>query len=74
MAILFPRLAKRWLIAWPMPEAPPWTVLSAHLDTEQILDVIFTAGSYTALAWMVRSLGIALDDDLREALADPSAQ
>jgi alkylhydroperoxidase family enzyme len=49
-----------------------WTVLSAHLDTQQVLDVIFTAGSYTILAWMVQSLGIALDDDLREALGDPS--
>jgi alkylhydroperoxidase family enzyme len=45
-----------------------WTVLSAHLDAQQILDVIFTAGSYTMLAWMMRSLGITLDDDLRKAL------
>lgn len=45
-----------------------WTVLSAHLDAPQILDVIFTAGSYTMLAWMMRSLGITLDDDLRDAL------
>jgi alkylhydroperoxidase family enzyme len=50
-----------------------WTVLSAHLDNQQILDVIFTAGSYTTLAWMVESLGIALDDDLRDALGDPGA-
>jgi alkylhydroperoxidase family enzyme len=45
-----------------------WTVLSAHLDNQQLLDVIFTAGSYTMLAWMMHSLGITLDDDLREAL------
>src|SRR5271157_1629841 len=25
MATLFPHLAKRWLMAWPMPEAPPVT-------------------------------------------------
>ena len=48
-----------------------WTVLSAHLDTQQILDLIFTAGSYTMLAWMVQSLGIALDNDLLEAFGDP---
>ena len=45
-----------------------WTVLSAHLGSQQLLDVIFTAGSYTMLAWMMQSLGITLDDDLREAL------
>jgi alkylhydroperoxidase family enzyme len=45
-----------------------WTVLSAHLNNQQLLDVIFTGGSYTTLAWMMQSLGITLDDDLREAL------
>ena len=49
-----------------------WTVLSAQLSTQQILDVIFTAGSYVMLGWMVQSFGIELDDDLREALGDPS--
>jgi alkylhydroperoxidase family enzyme len=46
-----------------------WTVLIQHLDARQILDVIFTAGAYTTIAWMVESLGIDLDDDLREGLA-----
>jgi alkylhydroperoxidase family enzyme len=45
-----------------------WADLTAHLDTEQILDLIFTAGSYTLLAWMVNSLQTPLDDDLRAAL------
>lgn len=45
-----------------------WTVLSQHLDARQILDVIFTAGAYTTIAWMVESLGIDLDDDLRQGL------
>nr|WP_236593126.1 carboxymuconolactone decarboxylase family protein [Mycobacterium paraintracellulare] len=45
-----------------------WGDLTAHLDTEQILDLIFTAGSYTLLAWMVNSLQTPLDDDLRAAL------
>ena len=48
-----------------------WTVLSAQLTTEQILDLIFTAGSYGMLAWMVASLGVELDDDLRAALDGP---
>jgi alkylhydroperoxidase family enzyme len=46
-----------------------WTALSEHLDHRQILDVIFTAGSYAMLASMLNSLGIALDDDLRSAVA-----
>jgi alkylhydroperoxidase family enzyme len=45
-----------------------WTILNEFLDTQQLLDLIFTAGSYTILAWMVHSLGIELDQDLREAL------
>ncbi|HME75799.1 MAG TPA: carboxymuconolactone decarboxylase family protein [Mycobacterium sp.] len=45
-----------------------WAAVTAHLDTEQVLDLIFTAGSYTLLAWMVNSLQIPLDDDLRAAL------
>ncbi len=50
-----------------------WAALSGHLDLQQILDLIFTAGSYGMLAWMVASLGVELDDDLRESLtvADP---
>lgn len=45
-----------------------WAALSAHLDLQQILDLIFTAGSYGMLAWMVASLGVELDDDLRESV------
>jgi alkylhydroperoxidase family enzyme len=45
-----------------------WTSLSAHLNTQQILDTIFTAGSYSMLATMVTSLGVSLDEDLRVAV------
>jgi AhpD family alkylhydroperoxidase len=45
-----------------------WTVLAEHLDAQQILDIIFTAGAYATIAWMVQSLGIELDDDLWAAL------
>jgi alkylhydroperoxidase family enzyme len=47
---------------------PTWETLAKHLDAQQILDLIFTAGSYAMLAWMVESLGIELDDDLREGI------
>jgi AhpD family alkylhydroperoxidase len=46
-----------------------WAVLVEHLDTQQILDIIFTTGAYATIAWMVQSMGIDLDDDLREGLA-----
>jgi alkylhydroperoxidase family enzyme len=47
-----------------------WTALTEHLDDLQILDVIFTTGSYAMLASMLSSLGIQLDDDLRSAVAE----
>jgi AhpD family alkylhydroperoxidase len=50
-----------------------WSGLADHLDGEQILDVIFTAGSYAMLASMLDSLGIELDDDLRDALDSVTA-
>ena len=45
-----------------------WAILAKYLDSQQILDVIFTAGSYTVLAWMAHSVQLDLDDDLREAI------
>jgi AhpD family alkylhydroperoxidase len=45
-----------------------WSQLSNHLAPQQILDLIFTAGSWAMLAWMVASLGVELDDDLRDAI------
>ena len=47
-----------------------WAGLSEHLDAQQILDVIFTAGSYAMLASMMDSLGIDLDDGLRTGVAE----
>ena len=35
-----------------------WAVLTTHLDLQQVLDLIFTAGAYGMLAWMVESLGV----------------
>ena len=40
-----------------------WSMLSKELDTQQILDLIFTVGAYETLAWMMRSLGLELDDE-----------
>lgn len=45
-----------------------WTVLTETLNEEQILDVIFTAGAFSTVAWMLASLDVELDDDLRLAI------
>ncbi|WP_255605540.1 carboxymuconolactone decarboxylase family protein [Mycolicibacterium xanthum] len=47
-----------------------WAALAEHLDPQQILDVIFTAGSYAMLASMLDSLGIELDEDLQSGVND----
>jgi alkylhydroperoxidase family enzyme len=49
-----------------------WVKLNESLDTQQILDVIFTVGAYETLAWMMESFGIGLDDDLRASLRPQS--
>jgi len=49
-------------------------VLSAELDNRQILDLIFTAGSYDILAWMFKSLDLTItmnpraDEQIRPTL------
>ena len=39
--------------------------LARELDTEQILDLIFTVRTYETLALMMRSVGVQPDDELR---------
>ena len=43
-----------------------WSTLAAHLDTEQLIDVVFTIGAYEILAFAFRSFGVELDDDLKQ--------
>jgi alkylhydroperoxidase family enzyme len=42
-----------------------WAALSAELDAQQLLDVIFTVGAYDALAMALGACATELDDDLR---------
>lgn len=49
--------------------SPTWQVLAAELDTQQILDVIFTAGGYDTLARMFNSLELSMDDDIPELMS-----
>jgi alkylhydroperoxidase family enzyme len=41
-----------------------WAVLSSALDTQQLMDVVFTVGVYETFAMAMRSFDVALDDDL----------
>lgn len=41
-----------------------WTVLSASMDQQQILDLIYTIGAYVTIAMMLGVAGTPLDEDL----------
>jgi alkylhydroperoxidase family enzyme len=54
------------LIADAMISDDTWTALTEHLDTRQVLDLIFTVGAYDVLAMAFKSCRVQLDDDLRK--------
>jgi len=41
-----------------------WEALAARYSTEQLMDVVFTAGQYNLLSWALNSFGVPLDDFL----------
>ena len=41
-----------------------WAALTAELDDQQLLDLVFTVGAYEVLAMALRSFGVELDSDL----------
>ena len=43
-----------------------WRTLAAELDTQQLMDVVFTVGAYDLLAMAFRTFDVDLDDDLRK--------
>lgn len=47
---------------------PTWQSLAAELDTQQLLDLIFTVGSYDTLARMFSSLQLDIDDGIDELM------
>ena len=42
-----------------------WATLAEHLDTEQLMDLVFTVGAYEIVAMAFKSFGVELDADLR---------
>jgi alkylhydroperoxidase family enzyme len=43
-----------------------WQVLAGALETQQLMDLVFTVGAYDLLAMAFRTFGVELDADLRE--------
>ncbi|MBV9952932.1 MAG: carboxymuconolactone decarboxylase family protein [Acidimicrobiia bacterium] len=43
-----------------------WEVLAEELDTEQLIDLVFTVGAYDLVAMAFRTFGVQLDEDLRK--------
>lgn len=41
-----------------------WSTLATELDAQQLMDVVFTVGTYDTLAMAMKSFGVELDDDL----------
>ena len=53
------------LVAEGMVSDPTWQALADQLDEQQLMDLVFTVGTYEILAMAFRSFGVELDDDLR---------
>ncbi len=48
-----------------------WATLAGELDRQQLMDLVFTVGSYDLLAMAFRTFGVELDDDLRAWASEP---
>jgi alkylhydroperoxidase family enzyme len=42
-----------------------WGLLAAELDDQQLMDLVFTVGTYELLAMAFRTFGVELDEDLK---------
>ena len=52
------------LLADAMVSDATWATLAAALDTEQLMDLVFTVGAYEIVAMAFKSFGVELDADL----------
>ena len=46
-----------------------WAILAGELDTQQLMDVVFTVGAYDLLAMAFATFDVELDEDLRRRAA-----
>ncbi len=58
------------LLADAMVTDETWATLAEELDVQQLMDVVFTVGSYDLLAMAFRSFRVELDDDLKPHLRE----
>lgn len=49
-----------------------WTRLAEQLDERQLIEVVFTVGTYTCLAMAFNSFGLQLDPGLEVAMPPPT--
>ncbi|HJR26043.1 MAG TPA: carboxymuconolactone decarboxylase family protein, partial [Acidimicrobiales bacterium] len=49
-----------------------WATLAAHLDPQQLLDVVFTVGAYDLVAMAFKTFGVEPDEDLLAYRKRPS--
>ncbi|MBO0852390.1 MAG: carboxymuconolactone decarboxylase family protein [Nocardia sp.] len=47
---------------------PTWKILAGEFDERQLMDIVFTVGTYDMLAMAMRSFGIEPDEDLKPYL------
>jgi alkylhydroperoxidase family enzyme len=52
-------------------EDETWVRLAKHLDERQLLEVVFTVGTYTCLAMAFNSFGLQLDPELHDVETIP---
>lgn len=50
-----------------------WNRLTAHLSTEQVIDVLYTVGQYLTVATVINTLGVQVEGDLTLPLPQPAA-
>ncbi|UUU29440.1 carboxymuconolactone decarboxylase family protein [Streptomyces sp. CA-210063] len=49
-----------------------WARLTAHLSTEQVIDVLYTVGQYLTIATVINTLGVQVEGDLALPLPEPT--
>ena len=59
------------LVADALVAEDTWATLAGELDRQQLMDVVFTVGSYDLLAMAFRTFGVELDDDLQAWASEP---
>ncbi|MDX3130082.1 carboxymuconolactone decarboxylase family protein [Streptomyces europaeiscabiei] len=51
-----------------------WARLTAHLSTEQVIDVLYTVGQYLTIATVINTLGVQVEGELALPLPGPRDQ